>query len=331
MKALVTGGGGLIGRPLVGMLCTSGHEVCILARNRYREIEALGAQSFVGDICDPETVETAMEGVDVVFHLAARLGTWGDPAAFMAVNRDATKLLLDAARRAGAARFIHASTPSVVGYADHVENGSNSMPYAKRHLSPYAASKAAGETCVLAANTPGFATVALRPHVVFGPGDKLTVQKLIDGAQAGKLRIIGDGSTRVDVTYSENAAWAFMDAAEALTDWQAPCAGRAYFIGNGAPVEIWEFMNSILADSGLPEIKGRIQFSVAYALGWLLERTWSGLKLKGEPPVTRFMACALARSHWYDPAPAERDLGYIPRIPVEEGRKEVVDWIRSVL
>jgi nucleoside-diphosphate-sugar epimerase len=331
MKALVTGGGGLVGRPLVRMLLEAGHDVRILGRNRYPALEALGAAGTVGDVRDPAAVRTAMADVDTVFHLAARLGTWGDLDVFMAVNRDATAGLIAEARRSGVSRFIHASTPSVVGYAHDLENGRNDLPYAARHLSPYAASKAAGEALVLAANGPEMATLALRPHVVFGPGDRLTVRKLIEGSRAGKLRVIGDGHSRVDVTYSENAAWAFMDAAQALRDWRSPCAGKAYFIGNGEPVEIWPFMNSILTESGLPPIKGRIPFPAAYGLGALLELLWRPLRLEGEPPVTRFMACALARSHWYDPGPAANDLGYVPRIPLEQARQAVVAWIRETL
>jgi nucleoside-diphosphate-sugar epimerase len=331
MKALVTGGGGLIGRPLVRMLLEAGHDVRVLARNHYPALEAQGATGIAGDICDPDTVRTAMEGVDTVFHLAARLGTWGDLGAFMAVNRDATAGLIAEARRNGVSRFVHASTPSVVGYAHDLENGRNDLPYAERYLSPYAESKAAGEALVLAANGPDIATVALRPHVVFGPGDKLTVQKLIDGSRAGKLRIIGGGHNRVDVTYSENAAWAFMDAANALQDCRSTCAGKAYFVGNGEPVAIWPFMNSILTESGLPPIRGRIPFPTAYGLGVFLELCWRQLRLEGEPPVTRFMACALARSHWYDPEPAATDLGYVPRIPLEQARQAVVAWIRETL
>lgn len=329
MHALVTGGNGLIGRRLVAFLCGGGHHVRILARRPWAAAAELGAEGFVGDICDDEAVRRAVDGVDTVFHLAAKVGTWGALDAFMAVNRDATAGLVAAARAAGVTRFIHASTPSVVGYDNDVENGAADLPHAARHLSPYAASKAAGEAVVLAANTPELATTALRPHLVIGPGDMLTVRKLIDGARAGTLRIVGNGRNRVDVTYSDNAAWAFVDAARALTDWRAPCAGKAYFIGNGAPVQIWPFMDSILADCGLPPIKRRVPLALALGLGGVMETLWRILDLQGEPPITRFMANGLARHHWYDPAPARADLDYQPRVSIDEAQQRIVAWVRD--
>ena len=330
MRALVTGGGGFIGRRLVAFLRARGDAVTVVGRRAYPDLERLGAACAAADICDSPALGRAMAGCDVVYHLAAKVGTWGDRREFDRVNVDGVCSALDAARAAGVPRFIHASTPSVVGYSRDVENGGQDLPYASRSGSVYADSKAAGERMVLAANGPGLATVALRPHLVIGPGDLLTVQKFIDRAKAGRLRIIGEDRNRIDLTYVDNAAWAFVDAEAALVDHRSPCAGRAYFISNAEPVLIWPFMNGLLRDLGLPEVRKRVPEPLVYSAGAICEAVWRLLRLSGEPPATRFLVRALARSHWYDMGPAARDLGYRPRVSMAEARERIVEWAKAV-
>lgn len=330
MTALVTGGGGFLGRRIVQLLRARGDEVRVLSRRRHVQVEACGASSLEGDIRDADAVQRAISGVDVVFHVAAKLGMWGNRDEFYSVNVEGTRVVLDLARKAGVARFIHTSTPSVVGYAKDVENGGPELTYADVHESLYAASKAEGERLVLAANGTGIATVALRPHLVIGPGDALTLLRLIDKARQRRLMIVGDGRNKVDLTFVDNAAWAHLDAEAALANPSSRCAGRSYFISNGEPVELWSWVNSLLSDLDLPEVRKRIPVGVARGAGAVAETVWKLLSLGGEPPITRFMASALARSHWYDMAPAARDLGYTTRVPMDEARKRIVAWARSL-
>ena len=329
MNVLVTGGGGFLGRRIVQLLRARGDQVRVLSRRRHPEVEAAGAFSLTGDIRDYDAVRQAMRGVDTVFHVAAKVGTWGNPGDFRSVNVEGTRLLLDAARKTGVGRFIYTSTPSVVGYAKDVDNGGPELPYARIHESPYAASKAEGERLVLEANDGGIATIALRPHLVIGPGDAALLPRLIDRARKRRLRIVGNGLNKVDLTFVDNAAWAHLDAEAALATASSACAGRPYFISNGEPVVLWSWINALLRDLDLPEVRTRVPLGIARGVGVVAEALWK-LPLGGEPPITRFLASALARNHWYDMSPAARDLGYTPRVGMDEARRSIVTWAKKI-
>jgi len=329
MKALVTGGGGLLGRRIVELLLERGDEVTFLARGSYPEVEALGAKGLSVDLADREAVRRAVAGQDVVFHVAAKAGFWGSIESYWAVNVEGTRHLLDAMEEHGVRKLIYTSTPSVVGYATDVQCGGQDLPYASQHLSPYPESKAAAEAMVLAANSRHLATVALRPHLIFGERDANLFPRVIDRARTGKLPMIGDGKAKVDFTYVDNAAWAHLDAATALSSPSSPCAGRAYFISNDEPVVLWQWINALLRDLDLPVVEKRVSRGLASAAGAIAEVLWKGLPLGGEPPITRFMASALARSHWYDMGPAARDIGYAARVSMDDARRSIVAWVKA--
>lgn len=331
MRAVVTGGGGFLGGRIVELLCARGDDVRVVARRRYPAVEALGATGFVADVRNAAALRGAVERADVVFHVAGRTGVWGPRASFWSVNVDGTRTVLDVARRCGVPSLVFASTPSVVGYARDVENGGPELPYAAVHESAYAESKCAAEQLVLAANGPDIATVALRPHLIIGPGDNHLMPRVVRRAAQGRLRIVGDGRNRVDLTYIDNAAWAHLDAADALAREGAGCAGKAYFISNGRPVLLWEWLNQLLADLDLPPANRPVSFRTTRLAGTVLELLWRALPAGSEPPITRFLAGALARSHWYDMEPARRDLGYRVRVPMEEATRRTVRWLADVV
>ncbi|MBN2800405.1 MAG: NAD-dependent epimerase/dehydratase family protein [Deltaproteobacteria bacterium] len=328
MRALVTGGGGFLGRRVVELLRAQGDEVRTFQRGRYPEVEATGAVAFQGDLLDKEAVRAAVDGVDTVFHVASMTGFWEKRGqrAFWRANVDGTNNLLAAMEDAGVRRLVYTSTPSVVGYAGDVQNGAQDLPYAKRHRSPYPASKAAAEAEVLRANGPQLATVSLRPHLIFGPRDNNLLPRILQRAAAGKLPIIGDGRARVDATYIDNAAWAHLDAASALTDAGAPCAGKAYFIGNEDPVVLVEWLNELLEGVGIAPLSRKIPHGLAGLVAGALELAWDNLPLRGEPRLTPFVVDGFARHHWYDPEPARRDLGYTPRVEMDQAVERTVAW-----
>jgi nucleoside-diphosphate-sugar epimerase len=325
MKALVTGGGGFLGRRIVELLLAEGHDVRFIARQRYPQVEALGAHGLQVDLLDTGRLREALDGVDVVFHAAGKTGFWGSREEYVAVNVEGTSNLLEAARAAGVRKLVFTSTPSVVGY-DGDARGISEAPYATVHLSFYPYSKAIAEQRVLAANGPTLATVALRPHLIFGPGDRHLLPRVVRNAHAGRMVMVGDGSNVVDMTYVDNAAWAHLDAERALIDHSVACAGRAYFISNGEPVRLWQWMGDFLPRVGAPHVSRRMSLRAATRLGAVMEWSWRTFSLAGEPRMTRFLASALARSHWYDMAPAARDLGYRVRIPMDEAADRTVAW-----
>jgi 2-alkyl-3-oxoalkanoate reductase len=325
MFALVTGGGGFLGRRVVEFLLQEGHQVRFIARGRYPEVEALGAQGLQVDLRDADRLNEVVKGIDVVFHVAGKAGYWGKRDEYFSTNVDGTANLLAAARSGRVGKFIYTSTPSVIGY-DADARGIADAPYAAVHQSFYPESKAVAEQRVLEANGPGFATVALRPHLIFGPGDNHLLPRVVQSARERRMVIVGDGTNVVDMTYVDNAALAHLDAERALVDHRAACAGRAYFISNGEPVSLWGWMGTFLSRVKSPAVSRRMSLSSATRLGGLMEWAWRTFRIGGEPRLTRFLASALGRSHWYDMKPAARDLGYRVRVSMEEGADRTVAW-----
>lgn len=328
---MVTGGGGFLGRYIVGLLRARGDDVCVLARRLYPAVEALGATSTQVDIRDIASLQAAIGRAQIVFHVAAQTGYWGPREEFWSTNVEGTRNVLEAVQALGVPRLVYTSTPSVVGYERDVENGGPDLPYATIHESVYPESKAVAEQLVLGANGGGVATMALRPHLIIGPGDHRMMPRVVRRAMQGQLRIIGDGQNRVDLTYVENAAWAHLDAADALTDPEASCAGKAYFISNGEPVVLWEWLNRLLHDLGLPKVSRSLSLPTARLAATATEMLWRTLRINSEPPITRFLAGALARSHWYDIEPAQRDLGYHVRVPMEEATRRTIQWLAETV
>lgn len=323
MKALVTGGGGFLGSAIVRMLHERGYEVSVLGRGVYPHIAAYIKQMFQADIRQAPAVARACEGMDAVFHVAALARIWGRRRDFWSINVEGTRNVIEACRANGVPRLVFTSTPSVVFGKDALCGVDESTPYPSRHLAPYGETKAVAERTVLAANSPTLATVALRPHLIFGPGDPHLIPRVIARARAGRLRQVGDGNNLVDVTYIDNAADAHIKAADSLTPG-GPCAGRAYFISQGEPVSLWPWLNELLAAVGAPTVTRFMSFRNAYRAGSVLEATYRAFGIGREPLMTRFLATQLAKSHYFDISSARRDFGYIPTISTADGVRRLV-------
>jgi nucleoside-diphosphate-sugar epimerase len=322
MKVLVTGGGGFLGGAVVRRLRQRGYAVRSFTRSAYPWLDELGVEQSLGDLADPAAVARAASGVDVVVHTAAKAGVWGRAADFHATNVAGTENVIAACKAAGVRRLVYTSTPSVVHGGGDLEGADESAPYPAHFDAAYPETKAAAERAVLAADGADLATVALRPHLIWGPGDPHLIPRVISRAKAGKLRRIGTRPVKVDVTYVDNAADAHVLAVEKL-DIGTPPAGKAYFISNGEPVELWEFLNRVLAAAGVPPVTKAVAAWKARLAGRVLERAYRWLRLPGEPAMTRFVAAQLSTSHWYDISAARRDLGYEPAVSVEEGLKRL--------
>ena len=321
MKILVTGGGGFLGQALCRGLVARGHDVTSFNRGHYPALDALGVRQVAGDLADRDAVLTAFAGgFDAVFHNAAKAGAWGSYDSYHQANVVGTQNVLDACRAHGIGKLVYTSTPSVTHRATHpVEGGTADMvPYGENFQAPYATTKTIAEKAVLAANDASLATVALRPRLIWGPGDQQILPRLVERAKVGRLRFVGDGENLIDTTFIDNAAKAHFDAFEHLAPGAA-CAGKAYFISNGEPKTTRETINALLAVAGAPLVEKTIPFRAAYLIGAICEGLWHALPLKGEPPMTRFLAEQLSTSHWYSMAPATRDFGYVPKVNFAEG------------
>jgi len=337
-STLVTGGTGFLGRRLVLRLLGEGRRVTVLSRRADADLAARGVRFVCASLDDAGTVRAACAGQESVFHTAAKVGVWGRYADFYKTNVLGTRALVEGCREHGVSRLIYTSTPSVVYNGRDIAGGDESLPLTMRCPSPYPLTKAIAEREVLAANSEKLHTVALRPHLIWGAGDPHLVPRLLAAAGSQtlllerRLRIVGNGQNRVDMVHVENAVDAHLLAEAALSpDFASSAgAGRAYFITNGEPVVLWNWVNELLVALGEPPVTRRISLCGAMVLGGLCEGLWRGLPflLKGEPPMTRFVAAELAKDHWFDISAARRDLGYVPRVSMAQGFEELIEWLR---
>jgi nucleoside-diphosphate-sugar epimerase len=315
---MVTGGGGFLGSKIVSMLLAEGCSVRSFSRNEYPELKAQGVVCHRGDLADRQAVSDALQDTDVVFHVAAKAGIWGDYSEYYAANVTGTRNVIEACQRNGVAKLVFTSTPSVAFGGRDVRNANEEEPLPKKYLAPYLTTKAAAERLVVQANSSTLATVTLRPHLIWGPGDTQLFPRIAERRIANRLMFIGSGNNLVDTTFVDNAARAHLDAAKRLTPG-GPVSGRAYFISQGDPRPVRYLINALLATAGLPPVKKSIPVPVAYLAAWFLEAGYKLLHVANEPPITRLAVLEMGRDHYFDISAARRDLGYDPAISIEEG------------
>ncbi len=285
-----------------------------MTRRRDQGLASLDVEMAHGDVRDFDSVLKACTGQDIVFHTAAISGIWGPWKKFYTTNTVGTRNVVDACVQSSVRRLIYTSSPSVTFNGEHQTNIDESVPYPKRWLCHYPHSKALAEQNVLSANDRfDLLTCALRPHLIWGPGDRHLVPRLIERAKKKQLRRVGDGTNLIDTIYVENAAEAHWQAAEALTE-DSPLCGKAYFVSQDDPVNCWDWINEILQMAGLPRIRQSISFRWAHRLGYLLENVHELMNKDSEPRMTRFLAAQLAKNHYFDISRAKRDFGYSPRV-----------------
>jgi nucleoside-diphosphate-sugar epimerase len=312
MNALVTGGGGFIGSALVRALLNQGFKVTNFSRGDYPELRNIGAIMKRGDLCNKEEVLHSCENIDIVFHVAAKAGIWGDYGDYYNVNVKGTENIVNACLKNKIKWLIYTSSASVVFGRDDIKGLDESLPYPDRPLSNYTATKALAEQYVLEADSAILKTIVLRPHIVLGPGDNHLVPRIIERSRAGKLRQIGNGKNRVDISYIDNVVTAHLCAAQAIQN-NPEASGKAYFISNGAPVILWDHINMILRKEGLDPIKTLLPEKSAYIIACLLEIIYNILRIKKEPRLTRFLVHELSKSHWFDITAAHKLLGFDPK------------------
>jgi nucleoside-diphosphate-sugar epimerase len=325
IRALVTGGGGFLGRAIVERLIQRGDQVRSLARGNYPELTKFGVESLRGDIADADAVRIAADGCDVVFHVAAKAGVWGALDAYHRANVRGAENVIAACRANGVGRLVYTSSPSVIFNGCDMEGVDESVGYPAEYHAHYPATKAVAERAVLSANGPDLKTVALRPHLIWGPRDNHIVPRIVTQGRAGRLRRIGKTSPLIDTTYIDNAAEAHVRAANAL-ETNPSAAGRAYFISQGEPRPVWDVVNGILNAAGLPAVTRSVPRIIALAAAGLMETAHRVLRRQGEPRMTRFVVRELSTVHWFDISAARRELNYAPTVSFDEGLARLRTW-----
>ncbi|MBP6519771.1 2-alkyl-3-oxoalkanoate reductase [Shewanella sp.] len=342
--AFVTGAGGFLGKAICLRLLAAGIKVTGFARGHYPELEALGVVMLQGDLVNKDRLQQAMQGCDIVFHVASKAGVWGDRDSYFCPNVKGAANVIAACKALKIDKLVYTSTPSVT-FAGQDESGiDESTPYATRFLNHYAHSKAIAEKMMLDANQVGdmplenpdvtqvssqvttqatapyaLKTVALRPHLIWGPGDPHLVPRVLSRGRLGKLKLVGREDKLVDTIYIDNAAYAHVLAALELCQAKPKCQGKAYFLSNDEPITMAEMINLILACDALPPVTKRVPQSVAYVAGTVLETVYFLLKKQEEPMMTRFVARQLSCSHYFDISAAKRDLGYRALVSINQG------------
>ena len=325
---IVTGGGGFLGYALLKALKARGHALRTINRGTYGKLHELGVEVLQGDLANYETALEALRGVDTVFHVAAKPGVWGPYAEYFDANVKATLNILKACRELGITKLIYTSSPSVTFGGNDQENVDETVAYPSAYMAAYPETKALAERLVLEANDQDLATVSLRPHLIWGPGDRHLIPRVIDKARAGRLRHIGKPGKLVDAVYIDNAVQAHLCALERIGVGSI-ISGKAYFIGNNEPWPMERIINQILSSASLAPVTKRISFRLAWALATTIEKIYTYLRITREPPLTRFMVAQLNTSHWYNPKASQEELGYYPKISMQEGFRRLQNELSS--
>lgn len=323
-KVLVTGGNGFLGKAIINRLLQKNcGSISIFCRSDCPELAKVGIEIINGDIRDSNALSKAFFSKTVVFHVAAKAGIWGKKKDFFDINFGGTKNVLDACRKNEIAALVYTSSPSVaIPSGEDILGVNETISYPSKFLAPYPQSKAEAEKLVLASEIP---SISIRPHLIWGPGDPHILPRLIEKAKKNQLRRVGDGTNLVDLTYIENAAHAHILAAQKLRNSQQ-FNNKAYFISDGSPVNLWNWINNFLTALRIEPPKRSISYPKAFFAGWLLEIVYHYLRLNGEPPMTRFAAAQLAHSHYFDISAARIELDYHPVVSEQEAFAETVKF-----
>ncbi|HKX54579.1 MAG TPA: NAD-dependent epimerase/dehydratase family protein [Xanthomonadales bacterium] len=324
MKILVTGGGGFLGSAISRQLLARGDQVVALQRRAAGELAQLGAETIRGDICDLPLLLASAKGCDAIIHTAGKAGVWGKYADYHRINVLGTEQVLQTCRKLAIPNLVHTSSPSITHCGKDIEGEDESGPIATKFLSPYPATKAAAEQLVLAANSGQLRTTALRPHLIWGPGDPHILPHLAASVRKGKLALPGADKV-IDTVFVENAARAHVLALDELRG-RGRCAGRPYYISNDQPMRQDEIIPLLLDAIGIQAEIRPISPGLARAAGAVCETIWKLLHIQSEPPVTRFTADQLSTSHWYNISAAKRDLGYQAEISIAVGMERLRKW-----
>ena len=318
MRVLVTGATSLIGRGVVSSLLARGDNVRVLQRSA----SGLPVEEFRADLTDAAALRSALDGVERVVHLAAKVGITGTLAEFERVNVAGTQALLRVAREAGVSGFVHVSSPSVAHAGEPLVGAGADPADAGAARGHYSKTKARAENWALGMSSPDFPVLVIRPHLVWGPGDTQLVGRIVERAKQGRLALVGDGSALIDTTYIDNA----VDALVAAVDKAPICSGEVLVVSNGEPRPVVELVTSICLAAGVPPPTRSVPRGLAKAAGTLVEAAWSISRREDEPPLTKFLAEQLGTAHWFDQRRTRQVLGWEPRISLADGFARLTAW-----
>ncbi|MDQ0029396.1 NAD-dependent epimerase/dehydratase family protein [Arthrobacter bambusae] len=312
MRVLVTGASGLLGREVARLLVRQGHAVTTFQR---RPSGVDGATDFRGSVTDDAALRGAAEGAEGVIHLAAKVSFTGRAVEFDEVNVEGTRRVLRSARAAGVRDLVFVSSPSVANSGTAIV-GLGAEPADPKHAhGNYSRTKAEAELLALAADGPDFRVAAVRPHIVWGPGDTQLVERVLARASRNRLPLLDAGAALIDTTYVDNAASAIVAALHRMEHVH----GRPLVVSNGEPRPVGELLAGICAAGCVPAPSWAVPGGVARAAGAVVEKIWTWSGRKEEPPMTRFLAEQLSTAHWFDQRETRELLDWKPTVSLDDG------------
>jgi nucleoside-diphosphate-sugar epimerase len=327
MKVLVTGATGFLGKALARRLHARGDEVTALGRNPsiLAELAREGLRPLRADLGDEAAIRAACQGQEIVFHSGALSSAWGPASEFFRANVLGTRHVIAGCEAAGVRRLVHVSTPSIYFRFESRLEVREDAPLPAQPANEYARTKLLAEAEIDQAHARGLPVISIRPRAIFGEGDNAILPRLISRLASGRLRVIGDGQNITDLTYVENVVDALLLCAEAPEN----LLGRKYNLTNGEPLPLWGLIRQVCAALGYEYPRRSIPYPVAMGLATVLEGVSRLLPGQPEPLLTRYMVGVLAKSTTLDISAARRDLGYAPRVSVQEGFERFVRWWKA--
>eukprot|EP00188_Purpureofilum_apyrenoidigerum_P003803 Plantae.Rhodophyta-Purpureofilum_apyrenoidigerum.ctg407.p1 GENE.Plantae.Rhodophyta-Purpureofilum_apyrenoidigerum.ctg407~~Plantae.Rhodophyta-Purpureofilum_apyrenoidigerum.ctg407.p1 ORF type:complete len:412 (-),score=57.13 Plantae.Rhodophyta-Purpureofilum_apyrenoidigerum.ctg407:15-1142(-) len=332
MCAVVTGGTGFVGWRLCQMLCERGAEsVVVFDRADLPEAVTKHPQiKYVrGDIRDPELVSEVIRGANVVFHVAAVVGTFHPKELFEQVNYHGTMNVLDACKKHGISRLVLSGTPSTRFTGGGISGAKISdLKMPENFVAEYARTKALAEKAVIGACSESFFTVCVMPHQVYGPWDCLFMPQLMYAAKQGKLRVFGSGENNISICYNDNYCHALILAANKL-ERGSPVVGKSYIITDGGKVNLWDMLDecSVYLGYGSIKAKQRIPYWIMMLFASLAQFV---SKVGGfTSRFNTFTVKMLMIDRWFNIEEAVSDLGYKPLKTTEEAWPETLEWFKN--
>jgi nucleoside-diphosphate-sugar epimerase len=326
--SLITGATGLVGSHIAEQLVERGEGVRALVRatSDTTFLRKLGAELATGDLSEPASLTAAVDGADVVYHCAARVGDWGPWPAFQAGVIDATGNLLDACRKVGVGRVLHVSSIIVYGHPrERADRFTEDEPKGQNLWlwgDYYCRAKIAAEE--LCQRYPGPLTI-VRPSWIYGPRDRTSLPRVFKALEAGRAAVVGRGDNRLNIIYAADVADGAIRAAN-----NPAAIGRAYNLGSEGEVTQREFLDWITNALGRRKVRWHLPYRLAFAGGFLGEMVGRAIRMRRPPHFTRYVVALIGRSTRFSMERARTELGWQPRVPAAEGLRRTLEWYRSL-
>ncbi|KAB8129182.1 NAD-dependent epimerase/dehydratase family protein [Gracilibacillus oryzae] len=327
MKILITGGTGFLGQKLARRLNGMDHQVTVIGRNEQigAELETEGITFLKADLTDCESIHRAHFDKEIVFHCGALSAPWGRYEDFYQTNVIGTENVVNACIANDVKRLIHVSTPSIYFDKNERTNVSETDAISSKFLNHYATTKFLAERVVDKAFDNGLPVVTLRPRAIFGPGDNAIIPRLIQTNEDKFIPFINHGRAVIDLVYVENV----VDAMVLEMNADQKTLGQKYNISNGERWILADVLKKLFQTMDVPFRYRKLPYPLVYSMAAILEWLSRNFQNYQEPVLNRYTVTVLSKSQTISIDKARAELGYTPRVSVEDGIHLFAEWWRD--